>query len=66
MHTAKEGTLTMETIILASQSPRRKELLAHYGLPFVVDPSQTDEDNVTGTGAERAASEKVRKAYLGC
>lgn len=43
----------MEPIILASQSPRRRELLALYGLPFVVDPSQTDEDNVTGTGPER-------------
>lgn len=43
----------MEPIILASQSPRRKELLSLYGLPFVVDPSQADEDNVTGTGAER-------------
>lgn len=43
----------MEPIILASQSPRRKELLSLYGIPFVVDPSQADEDNVTGTGAER-------------
>jgi len=43
----------MEPIILASQSPRRKELLSLYGLPFVVDPSQADEDNVTGNGAER-------------
>ena len=43
----------MEPIILASQSPRRKELLSLYGFPFVVDPSQADEDNVTGNGAER-------------
>lgn len=44
---------TMEPIVLASQSPRRRELLSLYGLPFVVDPSQADEDHVTGSGAER-------------
>ena len=44
---------TMEPIILASQSPRRRELLSLYGLPFVVDPSQADEDHVTGSCAER-------------
>lgn len=43
----------MEPIILASQSPRRRELLSLYGLPFVVDPSQADEEHVEGTGAER-------------
>lgn len=43
----------MEPIILASQSPRRRELLAFYGLPFVVEPSLADEDHVNGTGAER-------------
>ena len=43
----------MQPIILASQSPRRKELLSLYGLPFVVDPSQADEEHVTGSGAER-------------
>lgn len=43
----------MEPIILASQSPRRRELLSLYGVPFEVDPSQADEDHVAGTGAER-------------
>ena len=43
----------MQPIILASQSPRRRELLSLYGIPFVVDPSQADEDHVEGTGAER-------------
>jgi len=43
----------MEPIILASQSPRRRELLGLYGIPFVVDPSQADEDHVEGSGAER-------------
>ena len=43
----------MEPIILASQSPRRRELLSQYGIPFVVDPSMTDEDHVEGSCAER-------------
>lgn len=43
----------MEPIILASQSPRRRELISLYGIPFVVDPSQADEDHVQGTGAAR-------------
>ena len=43
----------MDPIILASQSPRRRELLALYGVPFEVDPSMADEDNVDGSGAER-------------
>ena len=43
----------MEPLILASQSPRRRELLSLYGIPFVVEPSQADEDHVTGTGRER-------------
>lgn len=43
----------MEPIILASQSPRRRELLSLYGIPFVVDPSMADEENVEGAGAER-------------
>ena len=43
----------MEAIILASQSPRRRELISLYGIPFEVDPSQADEEHVEGTGAER-------------
>lgn len=43
----------MEPIILASQSPRRRELLSLYGVPFVVDPSQADEEHVEGCGAQR-------------
>ena len=43
----------MDPIILASQSPRRRELLGLYGVPFVVDPSLADEDHVEGNGAER-------------
>ena len=51
--TIKEVFLFMEPIILASQSPRRRELLSLYGIPFVVDPSMADEDHVEGAGAER-------------
>lgn len=43
----------MEPLILASQSPRRRELLSLYGIPFVVEPSQADEEHVSGTGRER-------------
>lgn len=46
----------MEPLVLASQSPRRHELLSLYGIPFVVDPSDADEDHATGTGAERVLS----------
>jgi septum formation protein len=34
----------MKTIVLASGSPRRKEILEKTGLPFVVDPSNFEED----------------------
>ncbi len=43
----------MDPIILASQSPRRRELLSLYGLPFVVEPSLAEETGVTGTGVQR-------------
>ncbi len=38
----------MKTIILASASPRRKELLEKIGLKFTVDPSDCAEDNNAG------------------
>lgn len=47
------GLFPMDSIILASQSPRRRELLSFYGVDFVVDPAMADEENVEGTGAER-------------
>lgn len=43
----------VEPVILASQSPRRRELLSLYGIPFVVEPSQADEGHAVGTGAQR-------------
>ena len=52
----------MEPIILASQSPRRRELFSLYRLPFEVDPSGADEEHVTGSGAERVRELARRKA----
>lgn len=43
----------MEPLILASQSPRRRELLSLYGIPFVVEPSQADEGHASGNGRQR-------------
>ena len=34
----------MKPIILASASPRRKEILEKYNIPFVVEVSNVDED----------------------
>ena len=71
MRIAKEAFLTMEPIVLASQSPRRRELLSLYGIPFVVDPSQADEEHVQGTGAQRvkalakAKCDEVAQRYPG-
>ena len=49
-------------LVLASQSPRRKELLAVLGYPFTVIPSSTDERPIAGENPEsfvvRVAREK--------
>ena len=49
-------------LVLASQSPRRKELLAILGIPFSVLPASIDETPVVGEKPEdfvvRAAREK--------
>lgn len=50
-----------EPIILASQSPRRRELLALYGIPFEVAPSMADEEHAFGTGAQRVCELARRK-----
>ena len=39
-------------LVLASASPRRRELLSLYGIPFEVHPSLADE-RAEGTGRER-------------
>ena len=52
----------MEPLILASQSPRRSQLLSFYGIPFEVIPSLAEENDVTGPGDERVLELARRKA----
>lgn len=54
----------MESLILASASPRRRELLEQVGIPFSVQPSGVDEANVllTGSPAEKAEQLAAAKA----
>lgn len=46
----------MDAIILASSSPRRRELLTQAGIPFTVMPGGVDEDKVKlfGTPSQKA------------
>ncbi len=57
---------TNKTIILASSSPRRKELLHQIGLDFRVDPADVDERVLPGESPEgyavRVALDKSRVA----
>lgn len=56
-------TLTRPKVILASQSPRRRELLTLVGIPHVVQPADIDETYLSGeeppAHAERLAREKA-------
>lgn len=53
----------MTKLILASQSPRRKELLGLLGIPFEIQVSQADETmNPAGDPAEQVAQVSQRKA----
>jgi septum formation protein len=65
----------MKRIVLASASPRRKELLEQIGLRFEVEPSDYEEDIAPGSephemakklslGKARAAALKHRKALI--
>jgi len=65
----------MKRIILASASPRRKELLEQIGLQFEVEPSNFDEEITPGSephetarklslGKARAAARKHRNALI--
>ena len=42
----------MQTIVLASASPRRSELLARVGIPFVALPANIDESIGSETPGE--------------
>jgi len=44
--------MPLETLILASQSPRRAELLRQAGIPFVVRVAQVDENPLPGERPE--------------
>src|SRR5262245_21950096 len=46
---------TQHSLILASASPRRRELLGRLGLPFVIVPSDVDETLPAGLEPARAA-----------
>lgn len=47
-----ESHRTTSRLILASASPRRRELLAQFGIPFTVIPSRFAEESVPYTGAD--------------
>lgn len=55
------------TVILASASPRRQELLRNAGIPFTVQPASIDETPVAGEAprecAERLAREKALAVF---
>jgi len=55
-----ETTLAQARLILASGSPRRRELLSHFGIPFAVIPSDVDEA-CNGTGIAQVAMLALRK-----
>lgn len=48
------------SIVLASSSPQRRELLADLGVDFVVDPSHVDEDACTERDPLKRASHLAR------
>lgn len=55
----------MKKIVLASASPRRKELLEQIGLQFEVEPSNHDEESRPGlTPHELARSLSIEKAQV--
>ncbi len=49
------------SLVLASGSPRRRELLSHFGLPFVVFPAEVDERVAAGE-SPAAAAERLARA----
>jgi len=67
---AAGGSITAVEIVLASASPRRRELLALAGVPHRVQPSAIDERRAPGETpagfAERAAQDKARAVAQGC
>lgn len=62
----QKGSGAPRNIILASNSPRRRELLTQIGLSFTVSPADADESVLTGESPEayavRVALDKARIA----
>ena len=54
----------MEKIILASQSPRRKQLLEWAEIPFEIVVSQTDESYPGGLSPDKVAIHIARNKAL--
>lgn len=52
----------MPTIVLASASPRRRELLTQVGIPFRVVPGDIDENNADLSGTPEQKAERL--AYM--
>ena len=56
-------------LVLASRSPRRREILRQAGIPFVVRPMEVDETPLPGEAARdyvmRTAREKAKAAAAG-
>ena len=56
----------MKKIILASASPRRRELLETAGIPFSVCPSKAEENITTsepGRAVEELSEQKCREVF---
>jgi septum formation protein len=51
-------------LVLASASPRRRELLRNAGIPFAVQPTQIAEDPLPGEDARECAERLAREKAL--
>lgn len=54
----------MKPLILASASPRRRELIARLGVPFTVSPADIDESMLPGENADAFARRIARDKAL--
>src|SRR2546428_3131784 len=63
-HTGENACTTKTMLVLASQSPRRREILLQAGIPFTVRAVAVDETPLTGERPEdyvrRIAEHKAR------
>lgn len=70
LHLVGSGSaLAGRSLILASASPRRRDLLANLEIPFVVEPADVDETDVPAVAPERQvlllAERKARSVAAG-